>query len=193
MARPSKREEIANAALEQFHAHGYNATGINDIAVAAGAPKGSFYNHFASKEEAAVEALGRFTAKLPFDVLTTPGRSPLGRLRTHFELIGERTVRSGFARGCMVGNFGAEIADHSEEIRASLGQSLDSWADQVRQVLADAQEAGEVDAELDVRAIARVIINAWEGTLIMARIDKSAASFDAFFYTVFDVLLRPAR
>ena len=190
MARPSKRQEIADAALEHFHTHGYNATGISDIAAAAGAPKGSFYNHFASKEEAAVEALGRYTATLPFDVLTTPGRSPLGRLRTHFELMGQDTVRSGFAKGCMVGNFGAEIADHSEEIRVTLQQGLESWAEQVRQVLAEAQEAGELEAELDVRATARMIISAWEGTLIMARIDKTAAPFDAFFYTVFDVLLR---
>lgn len=40
MGRPSKREDIAQAALRQFHARGFNATGISDITAAAGAPKG---------------------------------------------------------------------------------------------------------------------------------------------------------
>lgn len=190
MARASKRQEIAEAARGQFHARGYNATGISDVAAAAGAPKGSFYNHFSSKEEAAVEALNRYAATLPFDVLTTPGRSALGRLRTHFELMGQETIGSGFTRGCMVGNFGAEVADHSEEIRAALEAGLERWTEQVRQVLVQAQEAGEMSGTLDALATARVILAAWEGTLITARIGKTAAPFDAFFSTVFEVLLR---
>jgi TetR/AcrR family transcriptional repressor of nem operon len=190
MARPSKREEIAEAALEVFHARGYNGTGISDIATAAGAPKGSFYNHFTSKQEAAVEALHRYGASLPFDALSAPGRSALGRLRTHFELMGQDTIRAGFTRGCLVGNFGAEIADHSEEIRAALKDGMENWTEQVRLVLVQAREAGEITRELDTAASARAILSAWEGALIMARVGKSAAPFDAFFYTVFEVLLR---
>jgi TetR/AcrR family transcriptional repressor of nem operon len=190
MARPSKRQDIAEAALQVFHAHGYNGTGISDIAAAAAAPKGSFYNHFGSKQEAAVEALSRYAETLPFDALTTPGRPALGRLRTHFELMGQDVIRAGFARGCLVGNFGAEIADHSEEIRTALQKGLESWVEQVREVLAQAQEAGELNPELDARSIARMILGAWEGALILARIGKSAAPFDAFYYTVFEVLLR---
>ena len=73
MARPSKREEIAQAALRQFREYGFNATGVSDITAAAGAPKGSFYNHFTSKEECALEALSRYGDGLRFDILTTPG------------------------------------------------------------------------------------------------------------------------
>ena len=193
MARPSKRQQIADAALEQFRSHGYNATGIGDIATAAGAPKGSFYNHFASKEQAAIEALGRYAECLPFDVLRTPGRSPLGRLRTHFELMGGETIRGGYSRGCMVGNFGAEIADHSDEIRGVLEAGVERWTELVRQVLEQAQQAGELDPELDALALALTILSAWEGTLIMARVTKSATAFDAFYSTVFDVLLRRPR
>jgi TetR/AcrR family transcriptional regulator, transcriptional repressor for nem operon len=190
VARPSKREDIAEAATAHFLAHGYNATGIGDIATAAGAPKGSFYNHFASKQEAALEALDRYAATLPFDVLATPGRSALGRLRTHFELLGRDTIRSDFKLGCMFGNFGAEVAAHSEEIRLALSAGMDQWTEQVQRVLAEAVEAGEVSTEFDVHATALMILSAWEGALIMARVSKSAAPFDAFFTTVFDVLLR---
>jgi TetR/AcrR family transcriptional regulator, transcriptional repressor for nem operon len=190
MARPSKREEIAQAALRQFHAHGFNATGISDITAAAGAPKGSFYNHFASKEECALEALSRYGEGLRFDILTTPGRPALERLRAHFEFLGADTIGSGFARGCLVGNFGAEMADHSQEIRSAVQAGFDQWAQLIRQVLTEAQDAGELDSALDARAAAVFILSAWEGTLIVARADKSPAPFDAFFTMVFGVFLR---
>jgi len=190
VARPSKREQIAQAALRQFHAHGFNATGISDITAAAGAPKGSFYNHFASKEECALEALSRYGESLRFDILTTPGRPALKRLRTHFEFLGENMTRSGFAKGCLVGNFGAEVADHSPEIRSAVRAGFDQWALLIRQVLTEAQQAGELDNALDAGAAAVFILSAWEGMLIVTRADKSSVPFDAFFDMVFGVFLR---
>ncbi|MPY30012.1 TetR family transcriptional regulator [Streptomyces adustus] len=190
MARASKREEIAQAALEQFRTRGFNATGISDITSAAGAPKGSFYNHFASKEESALEALSRYGAGLRFDLLDTPGKPALERLRAHFEFLGADTVARDFARGCLVGNLGAEMADHSEEIRSAVQGGFQRWVAHLRRVLTEAQEAGELDASLDVQEAALFLLSAWEGTLIAARADKSSAPFDAFFHMVFGVLLR---
>jgi TetR/AcrR family transcriptional repressor of nem operon len=194
MGRPSKREEIAQAAFRQFHARGFNATGISDITQAAGVPKGSFYNHFSSKEESALEALSRYAATLRFDLLDEPGVSPLERLRAHFEFLSRDTVENGFVRGCLVGNFGAEIADHNDEIRAALNTAFDRWAGRIQQVLTEAQEAGELSGDVDAEATALFLLSAWEGTLIAARAGKSAAPVDAFFRTVFDVILgRPSR
>jgi TetR/AcrR family transcriptional repressor of nem operon len=190
MGRASKREEIAQAALQQFHARGFNATGINDITTAAGVPKGSFYNHFSSKEESALEALGRYAATLRFDMLTTAGRPALERLRAHFEYLGSDTLDNEFVRGCLAGNFGAEVADHNEEIRTAVQRGFDRWASHIRQVLTEAQEAGDLDGGLDPTATALFILSAWEGTLITARAQKSAAPVEAFFRTVFDVVLR---
>ncbi|MGW3917134.1 TetR family transcriptional regulator C-terminal domain-containing protein [Streptomyces sp. NPDC005070] len=191
MGRASKREEVAQAAFRQFHAQGFNATGISDIVKAAGVPKGSFYNHFSSKEESALEALSRYAASLRFEMLTAPGRPPLERLRAHFEFLSQDTVENGFVRGCLVGNFGAEVADHNAEIRAAVKQGFDGWAERIRQVLTEAQGAGDLAGDLDTRAVALFILSAWEGALIVARADKSAAAVDAFFGTVFGVVLRP--
>ncbi len=189
MGRASKREEIAQAAFRQFHAQGFNATGISDIVKAAGVPKGSFYNHFSSKEESALEALNRYGASLRFEMLAAPDSPPLDRLRAHFEFLSRDTVENGFVRGCLVGNFGAEVADHNEEIRAAVKRGFDGWTARIRQVLAEAQEAGDLDGDLDIEATALFILSAWEGTLIAARADKSASAVDAFFRTVFGVLL----
>ncbi|MBY8882546.1 TetR/AcrR family transcriptional regulator [Actinacidiphila acidipaludis] len=190
MGRASKREDIAQAAFQQFHARGFNATGISDITTAAGVPKGSFYNHFASKDESALEALRRYAASLRFEMLTEEGRPPLDRLRAHFDFLSRDTVDNGFVRGCLVGNLGAEVADHNEEIRRAVKDGFDRWADLIRQVLVEAQDAGDLNPGLDAGATALFVLSAWEGALIATRADKSAAPVDAFFRTVFEVLLR---
>ena len=60
MARRSMREEIVDAAVAQFHEKGFNAAAVKDITDRAGVPKGSFYNHFESKEALAIVALERY-------------------------------------------------------------------------------------------------------------------------------------
>jgi len=95
MARHSLREEIVEAALEQFHAYGFNAAGVKDITDRAGVPKGSFYNHIDSKEALAVVALQRYAERRRLEDLAAPCAGPLARLRSHFELLRAETRSTG--------------------------------------------------------------------------------------------------
>lgn len=45
------RDQLLEAALQQFAANGYHGTSMRQIAEAAGLAVGGIYNHFASKEE----------------------------------------------------------------------------------------------------------------------------------------------
>ncbi|MDX3770691.1 MULTISPECIES: TetR/AcrR family transcriptional regulator [unclassified Streptomyces] len=191
MARQSMREEIVDAAVAQFHSKGYNAAGVKDITDAAGTPKGSFYNHFDSKESLAVVALERYGASRRLQDLAASDIAPLVRLRKHFEFLRDETVDAGFARGCLIGNFGAEVADHSETIRTGVRESLGHWASMISGALVEAQQAGTVRADLDPEKTARFLLNAWEGTLIAARSSRSGDAFDDFFDTAFGALLAP--
>jgi TetR/AcrR family transcriptional repressor of nem operon len=75
MPRPSLREDVVAAAMKQFHRHGYQGGGVKDITNAAGLPKGSFYNYFASKEEMALEALMRYGLSRELDRLSASSAS----------------------------------------------------------------------------------------------------------------------
>ncbi|TKA04776.1 TetR/AcrR family transcriptional regulator [Actinacidiphila oryziradicis] len=189
MGRKSMREEIVEAAVEQFHTYGFNAAGVKDITNSAGVPKGSFYNHFESKEALAVVALERYGESIRLGELTEASTDPLLRLRQHFEFLREENISRGFARGCLVGGFGAEMADHSDMIREAVRLSLEGWAQALAAPIAQAQESGQVAAATDAKTLARFILNAWEGTLISARSDHSEDSYDIFFDTVFGTLL----
>ena len=62
MGRPSAREGIVQAGLKCLVEKGFNAVGVQDITDTAGVPKGSFYNHFVSKEALGVEIVERYGA-----------------------------------------------------------------------------------------------------------------------------------
>ncbi|MET9670862.1 TetR family transcriptional regulator C-terminal domain-containing protein [Streptomyces sp. NPDC006475] len=190
MARASLRESLIEAAVERFHAHGYAATGVKDITDAAGAPKGSFYNHFASKEALAIVALERYGASRRLEMLSDASVAPLARVRRHFEFLRDENLDAGFTRGCMVGDIAVEVADHSEPVRAAVHQSFTSWRDALAQAISDAQRSGEVSKAQDGATLASFVLNAWEGVLIATRTDRSAKPFESFFTVVFGVVLR---
>jgi AcrR family transcriptional regulator len=56
LSREDRREQILDAAGEEFGAKGFDATRMDDVAHAAGIAKGLLYKHFASKD-ALFEAL----------------------------------------------------------------------------------------------------------------------------------------
>jgi TetR/AcrR family transcriptional repressor of nem operon len=190
MARRGMREEISVAALDRFHAAGYHASGIKDITDAAGVPKGSFYNHFDSKEAMAVAALHRYGASDHLADLADESVAPLARLRAHFDAQRNRTVGHGYARGCLFGNFGTEIADHNDTIRDTVADAFTRWTRALTDAIVAGQADGTIAPGLDAPAAARFILGAWEGTLILARVQRSPDAFDAFFATVFHQILR---
>ncbi|GII56144.1 TetR family transcriptional regulator [Planotetraspora thailandica] len=189
MARPSMRKEIVDAALAQFHERGYNAAGVKDITDRAGVPKGSFYNHFASKEALAIVALQMYGEGRRLEEVTDPGTDPLTRLRSHFEFLRDEVVEQGFTHGCLIGNFTAEIADHSDAIRDAVQEAFATWAATIAATIAEAQGAGAVRAGLDPEQTARYILSTWEGTIVMARAERSRDAFDTFFELTFGTLL----
>ncbi len=188
MARPSVKQQIIDAGLAELHARGYAACSVEDITKAAGVPKGSFYNHFASKEAFAVEAVRRYfeTSGWPtsFD-----SASAVGRLRAGFTALYDGARDRAYSRGCMWGNLANEVADHSAAIRGELAEGLDAWSATVTELVAQAQSTGEISPAGDPAQLGRFIVNAWEGALTRSRVVRTGQPIDDFFELVFGSLL----
>jgi len=105
MSRPSVRGKLVEAAIETLHSRGFNGCSIQDITDAAGVPKGSFFNHFKSKELLALEVLDHYREGSRVDLLFDKDKSPLERLRQHFEFLADRYNDWDFKRGCMMVNY----------------------------------------------------------------------------------------
>lgn len=163
MAQRNLKEQLIEGGSRVLYAKGFNGASVNDIVVAAGVPKGSFYNHFESKEALALEVARRYGESYHLDRLPLGEGPPLQRLRAHFEEIAEQTVVNGIALGCLLGNFSTELVGHSSAITELVAASFGAWSDAVATVLKQAQAAGELDAALDADVLGLYLVNAYEG------------------------------
>ncbi|MGD0722695.1 MAG: TetR family transcriptional regulator C-terminal domain-containing protein [Roseiarcus sp.] len=190
MAKPNVREQLLSAGLEALHARGFNATSVQDITAAAGVPKGSFYNHFASKEDFGAAAIQRYAASAHARrrILGDAGLSPLTRLRRYFESLVALPRYPG-APGCMLGNFGAELSNQSPAIRACVGTAFAEWTAALAEVIGQAQRAGELPSGDPPEALAAFVIDAWEGAVLRAKVAQNRTPLDAFLTMVFSRIL----
>jgi len=185
------RDRLLTAALEALHKNGFNATGVQDITDAAKVPKGSFYNHFESKDALGVEVVERYVAKggeRRQALVGGPG-APIARLKAYFKSLNQLGPASGFSRGCLLGNFSAELSSQSPGIRGAVAGAMTDWTKDIAQVVAEAQQAGDVSRDIPAATLAAFLLNAWEGAVLRSRVDKSAAPLDTFMSVAFNKIL----
>lgn len=188
MPRPSVRGQLVDAAADCFYEKGFNGTGVQEITRAAGVPKGSFYNHFESKEALAIEILDRYAVGRRLEMLADPATAPIPRLRAHFEYLADDLARFEFRRGCLFGNFATELSTQSAAIRSQVDAGLDRWTAAVTALLDEARDAGALKSPLGTETLARFLVNAWEGAVLRAKLARARAPLEDFF-TVFDSLM----
>ena len=190
MPRPNVRQKIVDAGLEILIEKGFNGCGVQDITAAAGVPKGSFYNHFESKEALGAEVVDLYGRNNPRRAtLADTSLPPLQRLRTHFERLNEAFTEAHFGRGCLLGNFSAELADQSQLIRERLAALYLSWSTDIATVIAQAQAEGAISSKTPAADLAAFLLDAYEGALLRTRVEKSGRAFDRFMIVAFTQIL----
>ena len=186
------RDRLLEAGVQTFSKSGFNGCSVQDITDAASVPKGSFYNHFESKEALAAAALEHYWTAGTCDrlaILTRADLSPRQRLQAYFAASSADMARIGFTCGCLIGNMAAELSDHSPIIAAQLSDIFKRWSRQVGACIRDAQAAGEIQSAADPDQLAAFVLNAWEGALLRARIEKTERPLRQFVDTLFTSFL----
>lgn len=90
-----------------IHRKGFNHAGLQEILTAAGVPKGSFYNHFKSKEDFGLQVIAYFSDVFHQHIGPIfDGRSlsPLKRLARVFDFYIDYFNANDHTCGCPVGN-----------------------------------------------------------------------------------------
>lgn len=195
MKKFDKKSEIVTIGTELISFKGYNATGIDAVLKQAGIPKGSFYHYFRSKEEFGLAVIEQFAVEYE-DKLSSffddHSVSPLNRLRNYLEHSLAHLTENRFARGCLIGNLGQELADQNERFRERLEVIFQSWRLRFSTCIAEAQAKGELSSELNPDIIADFVLAGWEGSILRAKVMKSPESIRNFIDTLFLTVLRPA-
>jgi TetR/AcrR family transcriptional repressor of nem operon len=192
--KPDTRNNLIHAGLRLMHAEGYSASGIQGVVEAAGVPKGSFYTYFESKEAFGNEVLEAYSAQGQAKLrsaLENAAMSPLARLEGYFDDRIEVFKAAGFSRGCLLGNFSAEAADHSALIRQHLAAHFRSWSALFQTCIAEGQARGEIADRIPAGTLADFVLNSWEGALLRMRAEKSKTPLVEFKEIVFGRVLTP--
>src|SRR2546427_4518023 len=188
LARHSLREAIQEAGTKLFTERGFNASSVKDITEAAGVPKGSFYNHFKSKEALAaviVTAYGKGTTDR--SILTNPDVPALTRLKKHFVALNEYFTRCN--EGCLVGKFMAEVSDDTPQLRENLLSVLSLWGEQISSAIADGQKQGSIRKDLKADELAAFLIDAYEGAIFRTRVERNPRALKSFSKVVFSSIV----
>ncbi len=188
----SVRERLLEAGVAVIGKSGFNGCSVQDITDAAGVPKGSFYNHFESKEALGAAALAHFWedgACPTLDILADTTVPPLARLRAYFEEFADDLIASNFTGTCLIGTMTAELCDQSPLIAAELSAIFTRWSSCVAACLRAAQETGDLCVEVNADALGTFVVNAWEGAALRSRIEKGEAPLRQFIDLLFTQLL----
>jgi TetR/AcrR family transcriptional regulator, transcriptional repressor for nem operon len=184
--KASLKGAILQAAAYEFSTRGYAATGVAAIANRASAPKGSFYNHFASKEACALEVLTNYSETRRVELLTDKDKAPTDRIRDHFEHLRSDLAREEYGNGCLFGTFAAEVHGASM-LSDAINSALDKWAGMLAQVIAERR--GQDLATASDGVLARFLVDGWEGAALHAKSLRRDEPIDNYMNFVFTTLL----
>lgn len=174
---------------------GYHGTSVRDVTAAAGAPQGSFTNHFRSKEAFASEVLDRYfdlTRGLVAEALGDASLTPRARLRRYLDIITGRLEADGYGRGCLIGDLSLEASGSSELLRARLAQIFAEWRAPFAACIRDAQTCGEIASDFEPDELADFLLACWQGAILRMKVDRNPKALERFktiaFQTVFKEL-----
>jgi TetR/AcrR family transcriptional regulator, transcriptional repressor for nem operon len=196
MSKPSLRENILNAGLEVMFRSGYQGATVRDICAAAGASQGSFTNHFRSKEAFAQEVLDRFFAKTSGFVrqaLDDKSLTPRQRLKRYLDIISGELKSDDWNRGCLIGDFSLQTSSESEPLRHRLEAIFQEWRVPFAACIAEAQEAGEIDATFAPMELAEFLLASWEGAILRMRVERGPAPLDRFKKIIFQTVFKEQK
>ena len=151
------REALYAAAIDLFRKHGYDAVSVTAVCERAGVAKGTFFNHFPTKDHLLLEWYARLNAAGVVD----PPPGPLGERLTAFAMgfLGpvfddpslwlEKHRRAGLEPA-----FRTHEAESDAEVRSQVATLID-----------EARKDGEIGAALDPDQLAGLFVAMLTGTM----------------------------
>lgn len=187
MTHPTK-QQLLETGLVMLLEHGYNDLGIQTILKEAGVPRGSFYHHFDSKEDFALQVVDLYMHRVHEALEACVGdesRPPLERVRGFFEMTKGQYRQDGYL-GCMLGGLGQELAGVNDVFRRKIDACFTEIAGTLAGCLEEACERRDLPPDVDCRAMADLLIDCWEGAALRSRLLRSPAPLEAMLDFYFD-------
>ena len=168
------REKLSGSAAALFQRFGYARVSIRDITSSIDIPKGTFYNHFRSKEALASAILSEHFNAL-MEAFGQGGSEAAGaRLRRHFESIAPSTKEPRPSPLPLISTLAAEGPALPSALALQIAEGVRLWTNKVAALISLAQAEGQIDAKEAPDLLAALFIDCWQGAMIRTKCDPSA-------------------
>jgi TetR/AcrR family transcriptional repressor of nem operon len=166
------RSKLLDAALQVIRQKGYEAATVDDICDAARLSKGSFFHHFASKEELALAAADYFASMAAQLFAAAPhhdAKDPLERLLGYIDL------RAAMMHGelpettCLLGTMVQEVYDTHPAIRSACDRHIREHAATVAADIAEAKRRYAPRAKWSAEGLGLFTQAVVQGAFILAK------------------------
>jgi TetR/AcrR family transcriptional repressor of nem operon len=172
-----RRTAILDAAARLINERGFSHTSVEELITAIGlSGKSHFYHYFKSKEELGYEVLERQFSRFAergLVLLREPMIEPLDRLALFVDTMVALQYERDARNGSPFGNLAGELADSHEGFRKRLDEVFDEWAGQLQTLLDELRPL--LQEGVDTARLARFIVAALEGGMLMTRVKRDAA------------------
>lgn len=173
MTHATKRQLLAQG-IEMLLRSGYNDLGISALLEATNTPKGSFYHHFRSKQDYALQVIDLYMEDVHAGLdacLGDSSRPPLERVRNFFEASEEKYRTQGYM-GCLLGGLGQELSGINEVFRRKVEECLEQIAGRLAACLDEAKRIGDLPKSANPQKLAELLVNCWEGAALRTRLRR---------------------
>ena len=177
-SRRESKTRFLNAALHVIRAKGYFATRIEDICEAAGLTKGSFFYHFESKEELALDAVDYWIGGSDALFASAPYRDhadPVDRLLAYVDF--RKALLSGELPDftCLAGTMVQEVYDTHPALREACYRCITGHAGILVPDIEDAMRQRGMHPEWTAESLALYMQAAIQGAFVLAKAEHGTA------------------
>jgi AcrR family transcriptional regulator len=167
----TKRDELLDATKKLLWEKGYEATSPRDIQALSAAGQGSFYHHFKSKKELAVQALNEVAADAIAAFEQSFGRP--GSVKERIIVFLEQPREP--LKGCRIGRMVWDSAIQDHDLRSPLARYFDHVVERIETTLEAAARDGQIELHLPARQIALAVLTAIQGGFTVSRAQQNPA------------------
>jgi TetR/AcrR family transcriptional repressor of nem operon len=159
-----------------FQEVGYVRASIHRIAAAVNAPKGTFYNHFGSKEELASILVDRYLS-ISF---SSAGRGRIRSSEASFPVLSHGTTDDWNGSTPIACDFAAEAPAIPRNIGPRIADGIHVWDTQLGDLISRAQIEKKTSVAQDSTKLALFLTTCWFGAMVRKKSDPSLKLVDDF-------------
>lgn len=198
-ATHQSKTKLLDAALQVIRTRGYTATTVDEVCKAAGVSKGSFFHHFKSKEELALEATkywseitGALFANAPYQQVADPRE----RILAYIDFRAALTDGDLANITCLLGTMVQETYDSHPALRDACRAGIEAHAETLVPMIEEAKARYAPHADWSPESLALYTQVAMQGAFVLAKAQgksEVAAQFIAHLRRYVEGLLAPSN